>query len=113
MVTLSKIKTEVMGRDSELIRATNFFGDSQRCGEVMSIESVAKALSVRAQDVPSCIDALRSVRWDVRVRETHRTLSAGSVLCTYPFPTLSEKAHFEKGSAMGPDFNSTAVDVAV
>ena len=39
---------------------------------------------------------LRSMRYDLRMTATHPTIPSGQLLCTYPFPLLSNKAHLER-----------------
>lgn len=65
--------------------------NSDFCGTVQSAEISSSAGLTR-----SVVDRLRTMRWDVRTRETHATLATGVVLCTYPFPSISQKAQFDR-----------------
>lgn len=107
------VRTKVRGGNRQLARAINYIGNSMHCGAPVAYSEASEAMGVEVEELPQWIDQLRSLRWDVRVKQTHRTLAPDSVLVTYPFPALSEKAHFDKGSASviaEPDYSE---DVAV
>lgn len=107
------IRTTVRGGNRQLARAINYLGNSAHCGLPVAISDASAAMEVAVGALPQWIDRLRSLRWDIRVKQTHPTLAADSVLVTYPFPALSEKAHFDKGSAAARIETDYAGDVAV
>ena len=107
------IRTTVRGGNRQLARAINYLGSSAHCGLPVAISDASAAMEVAVGALPQWIDRLRSLRWDIRVKQTHPTLAADSVLVTYPFPALSEKAHFDKGSAAARIETDYAGDVAV
>jgi DNA (cytosine-5)-methyltransferase 1 len=95
------ISTKVMGgRRSSLIKAIEFFGNSRNCGVLIPWEAAAESIGISAMDLVELVSQLRAQRYDVRSRESHVTLREEGVLCTYPFPMLSSKAHFD--SAITP-----------
>lgn len=92
-----KIKTKIAGRAKpSLYRAIEFFGSSAHCGTFLDKNNLAVALSCETEDVRNIVFSLRELRWDVRFAETHATIRDSGVLCTYPFPLLSEKAQLER-----------------
>lgn len=90
------VSTSIAGDDSPMAKLVEFFGSSENCGVASLTERVQS--EKRPIDVWT-IDKLRDLRWDVRTKGTHPTLGRGEILCTYPFPSISVKAHFEKGHA--------------
>lgn len=106
------VKTRVRGGNAALARAINYCGNSANCGRPLSLDEAAELMAVEIDDLLPWIDQLRMLRWDIRVKGTHRTLASDSVLVTYPFPALSAKAHFDKGLASG-DLATLTDDIAV
>jgi DNA (cytosine-5)-methyltransferase 1 len=101
------IQTDIIGgATSPLVRALRFFGDSANCGKAMSRVLVNSSLAINGDELDKLIPDLRSMRFDIRTRKTHPTIAPGMVLCTYPFPLLSDKAHLErrlKADSFDPD----------
>ncbi|CAE6916963.1 DNA cytosine methyltransferase [Paraburkholderia domus] len=92
-----KISTEINAiRKSRLERAIEFFGCSENCGELVTVEFAAAALNVKKEEITDVILDMRAHRWDVRTADTHNTIRQLGVLCTYPFPLLSDKAQLER-----------------
>jgi DNA (cytosine-5)-methyltransferase 1 len=92
-----RIKTIFHKKRKSLIeRAFEYFGRSENCGEFLPQQSVAELFGIRDEVLKSVISELRSVRWDVRSPLTHPTIRENSLLCTYPFPLLSDKAQLER-----------------
>jgi DNA (cytosine-5)-methyltransferase 1 len=73
-----------------------FFGTSENCGGFLNEFSVAELLAVTVEELEQLVLELRSMRWDVRTHRTHPTIRQDGLLCTYPFPLLSEKAQLER-----------------
>lgn len=94
------VETEVDDSLGVLAKIVSYFGNSAHCGIALSLSSASKAMRTQVASMPARVDQLRALRWDVRTKATHPTLDAGTVLCTYPFPALSAKAHFDKGLAV-------------
>lgn len=91
------VATDIIGGPSSILhRALRFFGSSTNCGEVVSRTVVKSNLRIDDPDVDELISDLRAMRFDIRTRRTHPTIAPGMVLCTYPFPLLSDKAHLER-----------------
>jgi DNA (cytosine-5)-methyltransferase 1 len=91
------VRTDIIGGVATVLtRALRFFGDSLRCGEAISRAVIRSELSVTDGELDELISEMRSMRFDIRTRQTHPTIAAGMVLCTYPFPLLSQKAHLER-----------------
>jgi len=91
------IRTDIIGgASSALVRSLRFFGDSLNCGKVITRAEVMRTLGVDATELTKLISHLRTNRFDVRTDATHPTMAPGMVLCTYPFPLLSSKAHLER-----------------
>jgi DNA (cytosine-5)-methyltransferase 1 len=93
------VETEVDDALGSLAKVVSYFGRSAHCGMALSLKSASTAMQTPVSLMPERVDELRALRWDVRTKATHPTLPAEYVLCTYPFPALSAKAHFEKGLA--------------
>ncbi|MET3953103.1 DNA cytosine methyltransferase [Arthrobacter sp. UYEF36] len=91
-----RVSTSVYGDHSPMAKLIEFFGSSENCG-VAALTDVVQG-DDRVVDIWT-VDKLRDLRWDVRTKGTHPTLGRGEILCTYPFPSISLKAHFEKGQA--------------
>jgi len=89
------VATELDG-DDPVARGLRFFGNSANCGRDMERDDVRKELCVSEAKLCLMVKELRGMRFDVRTKETHPTMAAGMVLCTYPFPLLSQKAHLER-----------------
>jgi len=91
------ITTDVIGGAStSLVRALRFFGNSANCGEDIPRAAVKSSLNISDTGLVDLVTDLRAMRFDIRTRETHPTMALGMVLCTYPFPLLSAKAHLER-----------------
>ena len=77
-------------------KAILFFSQSENCGEIVKRLYLQNKLGLDAVGVMPVVDAMRLIRYDIRTRRTHPTLAAEEIICTYPFPLLSEKAHKER-----------------
>jgi DNA (cytosine-5)-methyltransferase 1 len=94
------IHTDVGGGEATVLtRALRFFGNSLHCGNAVSRAATRIALDVTDGELDDLIAELRSIRFDIRARQTHPTIPSGMVLCTYPFPLLSRKASFAKSDS--------------
>jgi DNA (cytosine-5)-methyltransferase 1 len=82
--------------NTALTRGLSFFGNSENCGIPIPRRVVENQLGVTAAEFNAVISEMRAMRVDIRTADTHPTISTGMVLCTYPFPLLSEKAHLER-----------------
>jgi DNA (cytosine-5)-methyltransferase 1 len=91
------IETDVIdGPQSLLRRALCFFGNSENCGISLPRRVVENQLGIEGKAVDQLIAELRAIRFDIRTKHTHPTIARGMVLCTYPFPLLSGRAHLER-----------------
>lgn len=92
-----KIKTVLnMNQESSLKRAINFWGNSDNCGIYMTREKVADNIQIPVSEVDAFVLKMRGLRFDVRTNLTHRTIRTDEVICTYPFPMLSERVLFDR-----------------
>lgn len=91
-----RVSTSIQGDESPIAKLIEYFGSSTNCG-VSKLSSVVNTQE-NLIDIWT-VDQLRALRWDVRTKGTHPTLGRGEILCTYPFPSISQKAHFDKGQA--------------
>lgn len=73
-----------------------FFGRSESCGVALDYDEVVSRLGLTRDRMEELVAEMRRLRFDVRTRRTHPTLAANAVICTYPFPLLSAKAHLER-----------------
>ena len=89
---------EVLEGNDPIYRALNYFGNSAHCGLFISKQEVAESIGVELTDLTPLLNRLRSLRYDVRTSATHPTITSDDILCTYPFPMLSGKAMFDKGT---------------
>lgn len=83
-------------RKSKVHKAIEFFGSSKNCGDFVSENQLSCEINLSASELPELIAELRSIRWDVRTALTHPTIRTHDILCTYPFPLLSDKAQLER-----------------
>jgi DNA (cytosine-5)-methyltransferase 1 len=91
------IRTDVIGgEETVLARALRFFGDSLNCGKTTSRAVLRSTFGVTETGLDDLILELRGIRFDIRTVKTHPTIAPGMVLCTYPFPLLSRKAHLDR-----------------
>lgn len=91
------IRTDIIGGSASiLVRALRFFGDSQNCGDDLPRAVVKSTLDMSDANLDELITDLRAMRFDIRTQRTHPTMASNMVLCTYPFPLLSQKAHLER-----------------
>lgn len=92
-----KVSTKLSGqRKSPLERAVEFFGSSENCGQFLSNLEFARNVECDLGKTRELVFRLREMRWDVRLPETHATIRDDRMLCTYPFPLLSDKAQLER-----------------
>ncbi len=91
------INTDIIGgMATPLVRSLRFFGQSLNCGQAVARAVIRSALNVTDAELDELIGELRGMRFDIRTQKTHPTIAPGMVLCTYPFPLLSQKAHLER-----------------
>jgi len=99
-----RVKTQLNGSKNSLLeRAINYFGDSNNCGIYLSRETVAGQLDVTVEQIETMILMMRELRYDVRTTNTHPTIRTDEIICTYPFPMLSERVMFEKSKGVNYD----------
>ncbi|HGY3148657.1 TPA: DNA cytosine methyltransferase [Morganella morganii] len=92
-----KVQTTIIGtRKSIIERSVEFLGSSENCGQFISNDVFANAIGIDIHGVRDVVYNMREIRWDVRLPETHATIRDGRMLCTYPFPLLSEKAQLQR-----------------
>lgn len=92
-----KVVTEFsQSRKSTIQKAIEFVGNSENCGDFIAAESIAEAIQTPIDAIGELVAELRSIRWDVRTAITHPTIRTHDILCTYPFPLLSDKAQLER-----------------
>jgi DNA (cytosine-5)-methyltransferase 1 len=97
------VKTDIVGVPADsLSRALCFFGNSENCGVSVPRHVIQNQLGVGEADLDGLIADLRAIRLDIRTNRTHPTIALGMVLCTYPFPLLSGKAHLERRLKVEP-----------
>lgn len=81
-----------------LIDAINFFGDSENCGVYFSRNDVSEKVGLSLDEVDMFVGKMRNLRYDIRTSITHPTIRTDEIICTYPFPMLSERVLFNKKS---------------
>ena len=97
------VKTGIVGGPANsLCRALCFFGNSENCGVSVPRHVIQNQLGISEPEVDALIADLRAIRFDIRTSKTHPTIAPGMVLCTYPFPLLSGKAHLERRLKIEP-----------
>ena len=77
-------------------RALQHFGCSENCGAFLPSRVMARELRTNAVGLGKVTKELRSIRYDLRTTATHPTIPPDQLICTYPFPLLSNKAHLER-----------------
>lgn len=92
-----KVTTWCEGCQDKLLQhAINYFGDSSNCGIYLKRDKLSTDLGISVEDVDELVYKMRSMRYDVRIAATHPTIRTEDIICTYPFPMLSERVLFEK-----------------
>jgi len=89
------VVTRVSKSLGTLSSAVSYFGTSDNCGIELQADGGYTPLG-ECIEPDVLLDSMRRLRWDVRSNATHPTLAPGILLCTYPFPALSPRAHFDK-----------------
>jgi len=96
-----KVSTVIKTRTkSTLDKAFEFFGSSGNCGVFIPVEDIDQSIAVGGDSIAALVSHLRSLRWDIRTPDTHSTIREHAILCTYPFPLLSDKAQLERRAAL-------------
>jgi DNA (cytosine-5)-methyltransferase 1 len=91
------VKTVVTGAAPEPLRgALEYLGRSDNCGAIRDVGGMAAELGISRARMLGLVRELRGLRWDIRTAATHATLEDDELICTYPFPLLSEKAHVSR-----------------
>ena len=92
-----KIRTEFGFRPrTPTQRALQHFGCSENCGKFLSGRVLTREFSTNTVGLRKVTKDLRRLRYDFRMTATHPTIPADQLICTYPFPLLSSKAHLER-----------------
>lgn len=91
------VRTEIPSYiDDPVVKAIRFFGNSENCGIYMTREDLAKKIGIDQNLIDTLVFDMRDNRYDVRISLTHPTIRTDEVICTYPFPMLSERVLFDK-----------------
>jgi len=94
------IETQFTIKENEplepLVRALAFYGNSDNCGIYFTRKQVCEAIEIEESELDGMLKLLRGLRFDARTSSTHATIRTKEVLCTYPFPMLSERVMFTK-----------------
>ncbi|SET56139.1 DNA cytosine methyltransferase [Lacrimispora sphenoides] len=96
-VKVSTLFQEIPDNET-LIKEINFFGDSDNCGLYISRADVSEKMGLSIEDIDKFVEKMRNLRFDVRTAKTHPTIRTDEIICTYPFPMLSERVLFNKKS---------------
>ena len=91
-----KVATDATSGEAAVREAVRFFGSSENCGADLPEAVVRRELGLTPNGLNDLITTMRGLRYDVRTFETHPTMNPRAVLCTYPFPVLSSRAHFDR-----------------
>ncbi|WP_292020244.1 DNA cytosine methyltransferase [Maritimibacter sp. UBA3975] len=74
------------------VRALNYFLNSANCGGFWDRSALSPILEVSQAKLDRLVEDLRAIRMDIRTSTSHPIIGPDRVLCTYPFPLLSQKA---------------------
>ena len=92
-----KIRTEFgFSLKTPTQRALQHFGCSENCGAFLPSRVLTQKLCTNESGLRKVTKDLRSMRYDFRMTSTHPTIASDQLICTYPFPLLSNKAHLER-----------------
>lgn len=93
-----KVDLSIDGGDTSdpVVAALNFFGSTDHCGVFFEKNALRSTLDLTAAQLELVVAEMRQLRFDIRTRKTHPTISPTEIICTYPFPLLSAKAHLER-----------------
>ena len=105
-----KVRTEFGFRPrTPTQRALQHFGCSENCGAFLPSRLLKFALRTNAAGLRKVTKELRGVRYDLRTTATHPTIPPDQLICTYPFPLLSSKAHLERRVATATGIFDAAI----
>lgn len=91
------VQTEIISPANDpMINAICFFGNSDNCGIYLTREDLARRIGIEQNLIDKLVFDMRDNRYDVRISLTHPTIRTEEVICTYPFPMLSERVLFDK-----------------
>jgi len=96
-----KVMTDATTGDPAIRDAIRFFGSSMNCGADLPASAIRTEFGLGQNGLDELITAMRGLRYDVRTCATHPTMHGRAVLCTYPFPVLSSRAHFDRPASRG------------
>lgn len=92
-----KVRTEFgFSPETTSQRTLQHFGCSENCGAFLPTEALQLQLQTDAEGLRAATRDLRGMRYDLRMATTHPTIPSDKVICTYPFPLLSDRAHLER-----------------
>ena len=93
-----QIDVSIDGGDmsNHVVGALNYFGSTEHCGVFFNTRELAATLDLTTVELDRVVAEMRRLRYDIRTRKTHPTISPTEIICTYPFPLLSAKAHLER-----------------
>lgn len=74
------------------VRTLDYFLNSANCGGFWDRSALSPILEVSQAKLDRLVEDLRAIRMDIRTSTSHPIIGPDRVLCTYPFPLLSQKA---------------------
>lgn len=89
-------KVELTGfENTTTTAALRHFSRENHCNREYSISELQSAIGAGREELIESLQQLREWRYEIRTPSTHSTIPEGAVLCTYPFPDLNERSHFD------------------
>lgn len=82
--------------EDALLPILNYFSNTDSCGVFHDKIEIAEKFDLSVATLDEAVRRMRALRYDVRTRLTHPTIASSDLICTYPFPLLSPKAHLER-----------------
>ncbi|MFA9504069.1 DNA cytosine methyltransferase [Natrinema sp. H-ect1] len=87
---------ELTGVDAGLVpRTLQFFSRASNCNTEFTLDELGRQLNATHEELVDALRQLRGWRYELRTPATHETMPEGKVLCTYPFPDMNERSHFD------------------
>ncbi|MDC1101379.1 DNA cytosine methyltransferase [Pseudomonadales bacterium] len=98
------IKTSIALKEpNPLFELIEYFSQTSNCGKFEPLDSFMEKMGLEEEELDSLVIDMRSLRYDIRTPKTHPIIGEGRLICTYPFPLLSERALVESKVKLNRD----------
>jgi DNA (cytosine-5)-methyltransferase 1 len=81
--------------ESLVADAIRFFSQASNCNTEFTLGEISRQLDADERNLVDALRQLRDWRYEIRTPSTHSTMPEGRILCTYPFPDMNNRSHFD------------------